>query len=120
MKTVLLKNKHLIPALGYGTWMLPKVSAADFGSEGAPVLKEQTLQSIAKKYERTPAQIALKWAIQRGTIVIPKSASESRVKENFELDDLELSEEDMQAITALDQQKIFVNPIKWWGFPYFV
>lgn len=90
-----------------------------FGSANAPVLKDPVLQSIAKKYGHTPAQVTLKWALQRGTIVIPKSASETRIRENFEIGGFELSAEDTQAITALDQRKIFVNPIEWWGFPYF-
>lgn len=90
-----------------------------FGSADAPVLKNPVLQAIAKKYSRTPAQVALRWANQRGTIVIPKSANLARIKENSEIDGFELSNKDMDTITALDQRKIFVNPIEWWGFPYF-
>lgn len=90
-----------------------------FGSADAPILGDSVVQSIAEKYKRTPAQLALKWAQQRGTIVIPKSADVSRVKENFEVGDFELSDEDMQAIHELDKRKIFVDPIEWWGFPYF-
>lgn len=90
-----------------------------FGSADAPVLKDSVLRSIATKHGRTPAQIALRWAIQRGTIVIPKSANEVRIKENRQTDNFNLSEDEMDAIAALDQRKIFVNPIEWWGFPYF-
>lgn len=90
-----------------------------FGSADAPVLKNSILQSIAEKYGRTPAQVALKWAAQRDTVVIPKSANEARIKENREIDGFELSDKDMETITALDQRKIFVDPVEWWGFPYF-
>lgn len=90
-----------------------------FGSADAPVLKNPVLQAIAKKHSRTSAQVALRWANQRGTIVIPKSANLARIKENSEIDGFELSNKDMDTITALDQRKIFVNPIEWWGFPYF-
>ncbi|HEU4914623.1 MAG TPA: aldo/keto reductase [Candidatus Saccharimonadales bacterium] len=90
-----------------------------FGSAGAPVLNNPVLQAIAEKYSRTPAQVALRWALQRDTVVIPKSANPARIKENVKIDDFELSDEDMDTITSLDQRKIFVNPIEWWGLPYF-
>lgn len=90
-----------------------------FGSADAPVLKNSVLQAIAKEYGRTPAQVALRWAVQRDTIVIPKSANPARIKENAEIDDFELSDKAMERISSLDQRKIFVNPIEWWGFPYF-
>ena len=90
-----------------------------FGSADAPVLKHSVLQAIAKEYGRTPAQVALRWAVQRDTIVIPKSANPARIKENAEIDDFELSDKAMERISSLDQRKIFVNPIEWWGFPYF-
>ena len=88
-----------------------------FGSDGAPILSDVTIGAIAKKYNCTPAQIALKWSLQRDVAVIPKSSSEQRVKENFDIDGFELTDKDMQAIDALDQHKRFVDPD--WGFPYF-
>lgn len=54
-----------------------------------------------------------------GTVVIPKSANEARIKENSYIDDFELSSKDMETIAALDQRKIFVNPHERRGFPYF-
>jgi diketogulonate reductase-like aldo/keto reductase len=61
----------------------------------------------------------LHWNVQRGVVTIPKSSTESRINENFDIESFELSEDDMRVIEALDQKKIFVNPIEWWGFPYF-
>jgi 2,5-diketo-D-gluconate reductase A len=67
------------------------------------VLQDETVTRIAGNLGRTPAQVTLRWHIQRGDIVFPKSVTRSRVEENFQLFDFELSGEDMTAITALDR-----------------
>jgi 2,5-diketo-D-gluconate reductase A len=67
------------------------------------VLDDPTITQIAERVGRTPAQVILRWHIQRGYIVFPKSVTPSRMKENFELFDFELGAEDMKAITALDR-----------------
>ncbi len=67
------------------------------------VLEDPTIAQITDKVGKTPAQVVLRWHIQRGDIVFPKSVTPSRMKENFELFDFELEPTDMDAITALDQ-----------------
>jgi 2,5-diketo-D-gluconate reductase A len=67
------------------------------------VLQDETVTRISGNLGRTPAQVTLRWHIQRGDIVFPKSVTRSRVEENFQLFDFELSGEDMTAITALDR-----------------
>ncbi len=67
------------------------------------VLDDPTITEIAEKVGRTPAQAVLRWHIQRGDIVFPKSVTPSRMKENFEIFDFELGSEDMDAISALDR-----------------
>jgi 2,5-diketo-D-gluconate reductase A len=67
------------------------------------VLDDPTITQIAEKVGKTPAQVVLRWHIQRGDIVFPKSVTPSRMKENFELFDFELEPTDMDAITALDR-----------------
>ena len=67
------------------------------------VLEDPTISRIAEKVGRTPAQVVLRWHIQRGDIVFPKSVTPSRMKENFEIFDFELGSEAMDAITALDR-----------------
>ena len=67
------------------------------------VLDDPTITQIAERVRRTPAQVVLRWHIQRGDIVFPKSVTPSRMKENFEIFDFELGSEDMGAITALDR-----------------
>jgi len=90
-----------------------------FGSTGAPLLKDPVINTIADKHECNPAQVTLAWAIKRGTAVIPKSTSDKHIKENFDIENIVLTDAEMQQITALDERKIFVNPQEWWGFPYF-
>ena len=65
------------------------------------VLDDPTIVGIAGRLDRSPAQVTLRWHIQRGDIVFPKSAQPKRIAENFALFDFELSDVDMAAITAL-------------------
>ena len=67
------------------------------------VLDDPTVVEIAEKVGRTPAQVTLRWHVQRGDIVFPKSSSPERMAENFALFDFELDDEEMQAITGLDR-----------------
>jgi 2,5-diketo-D-gluconate reductase A len=67
------------------------------------VLDDPTITQIAYKVGKTPAQVVLRWHIQRGDIVFPKSVTPSRMRENFELFDFEIEPADMDAITALDR-----------------
>ncbi|WP_396917888.1 aldo/keto reductase [Mycolicibacterium sp.] len=67
------------------------------------VLGDPVVARIAQAVGRTPAQTVLRWHIQRGDIVFPKSTSPERIKSNFELFDFELTEADMAALSGLDQ-----------------
>jgi len=65
------------------------------------VLDDPTIVAIAARLGRTPAQVALRWHIQRGEIVFPKSSTPSRIAENFAIFDFTLPAEDMAAISSL-------------------
>jgi 2,5-diketo-D-gluconate reductase A len=67
------------------------------------VLGDPTITEIAQKVGRTPAQVVLRWHIERGDIVFPKSTTPSRIKENFEIFDFSLDPADVQAISSLDR-----------------
>lgn len=67
------------------------------------VLGDDTISAIADEVGRTTAQVTLRWHVQRGDIVFPKSVTPSRVKENFEIFDFELSDEQVAKISGLDR-----------------
>ena len=67
------------------------------------VADDATITGIADRLGRTPAQVALRWHIQRGDIVFPKTVTPERMRENFDIFDFELSDDDMSTITALDR-----------------
>lgn len=67
------------------------------------VLTDPAIDTVARAVGKTPAQVVLRWHIQRGDIIFPKSKTEARVRENFELFDFELDEASMASITDLDQ-----------------
>jgi 2,5-diketo-D-gluconate reductase A len=67
------------------------------------VLGDPVITAIATRLERTPAQVVLRWHVQRRSIVFPKSITRARIKENFELFDFELDDEAMRAISSLDR-----------------
>jgi 2,5-diketo-D-gluconate reductase A len=70
-------------------------------AQGA-VLSGETISSVADRHGRTPAQAILRWHLQLGNVVIPKSVTPERIRENAEVFDFELSDEEMAAIAALD------------------
>ncbi|MBO3457687.1 aldo/keto reductase [Aetokthonos hydrillicola Thurmond2011] len=67
------------------------------------VLHDPTINQIAQKIGKTPAQVVLRWHIQRGDIVFPKSVTPPRMKENFDLFDFELDPSDIETISKLDK-----------------
>lgn len=65
-------------------------------------LKSPLLIEIGKKYQKSPAQVGLRWAVQQGISVIPKSVHMERIQENGDIFDFSLTQEEMDAITAMD------------------
>lgn len=71
--------------------------------QAGPVLEDGTLAAIARRHDRTVAQVILRWDIQGGVVTIPKSVHARRIAENAAVFDFALTGEEMQAITALDR-----------------
>jgi 2,5-diketo-D-gluconate reductase A len=69
------------------------------------VLDDPTIMSIARSVGKTAAQVVLRWHIERGDIVFPKSVTPARIKENIDIFDFELSGEDVEAISALNRNE---------------
>ncbi|MEU4199022.1 aldo/keto reductase [Streptomyces sp. NPDC045470] len=70
--------------------------------QGKDLLKNTTVTGLAEKYGRTPAQIVLRWHLQLGNVVIPKSVTPSRIEENIDVFGFELDDADLSALAALD------------------
>ena len=78
---------------------------APLGHALTNLFNEEIIKSYADKYKKTPAQIILRWHIQSGFITIPKSCKPERIKENFEVFDFELTEDEMKSINDLNGKK---------------
>lgn len=72
---------------------------------GEEVLEEPIIKELAKKHGKTPAQIILRWHLQEGSIVIPKSVHPERIRKNIDVFDFTLSDEDMELIASLDRNQ---------------
>jgi 2,5-diketo-D-gluconate reductase A len=79
-------------------------------------LRDGTVEAIADRAGRTPAQVLLRWCIQRGLPVIPKSTHRERIEENAQIFDFKLSDEEMSALDALDRTGGTARALerKWW------
>ncbi|TQD82739.1 hypothetical protein C1H46_031708 [Malus baccata] len=88
-----------------------------FGSVSC--LDDPVLKNLAEKYKKTAAQVVLRWRIQRNTVVIPKTSKLERLKENFQVFDLELTKEDMDLIAKVDRKHRTNQPAKFWGVDLF-
>ena len=73
------------------------------GSSKVPLLKDEVLIWIGGKYGKSPAQVVLRWNIQKGVVAIPKSSSKERQAENFDIFDFELTQEEIRQIDQLDK-----------------
>lgn len=85
-------------------------------AKDTPVLFEHpVVTKIADRVKKTPAQVLLRWATQRGLAVIPKSNNPERLQQNLEVTNFDLTEEDLNAISGLDRHLRFNNPTDYLG-----
>jgi glycerol 2-dehydrogenase (NADP+) len=83
------------------------------GSTNSPLANDQTVKAIADAHGKTPQQVLLVWGLKRGTSVIPKSVNEDRIKSNFDLNGLDLTDEEMAKLDGLpDRFKVCGDA--WW------
>lgn len=73
------------------------------------VFSDETIQSIAQKVHRSPAQVSLRWLVQKGNIVIPKSSSDEHLRDNMQIFDWALAEEDMERIEHIQNPQRLVD-----------
>jgi len=74
------------------------------------LLENATLKALAQKHGRTPAQVVIRWHLDRGYIVIPKSVTPTRIRENFDVFDFSLDADDLAKIAALDRKDGRIGP----------
>lgn len=79
-----------------------------FNQPRKEITENKTIRPIAEKYGKSIVQIVLRWLVQQGISVIPKTCTESHLKENIELFDFQLTQEEMAIIDSLDQER-FLN-----------
>jgi len=109
-------KKHEIVVQAYSP-----LGTGDSKKEHEPtLLEDNTIKGIARKHNKTPAQICIRWGTQRGTCVNPKSVSQERLFENLNTFDFTLDETDMDQIASLNRNYRFLRPGEWWGVPLFL
>jgi D-xylose reductase len=91
--------------LGASSYLALNMATAD-----ESVLRQPAVTAAAERLGKSPAQIVLRWAIQRGTAIVPKTSQRERLAENLALFDFELSSDEMQAISSLDRGRRFNDP----------
>ncbi|MEC7126368.1 MAG: aldo/keto reductase, partial [Pseudomonadota bacterium] len=82
----------------------------DMATESESVLESAAVRRAAKRTGRSPAQVVLRWGVQRGTAIIPKTARKERLQENLALFDFALTDEEMSAIAELNCDRRFNDP----------
>jgi diketogulonate reductase-like aldo/keto reductase len=97
----------------------PLGSPGNFSTKGPLSINDPAIASIAGRLGKSPAQVILRWGIQRGTVVIPKSTNPERIKENISVFDFVLEDSDMATINGLNRSQRLVNRSHDWKTPYF-
>ncbi len=94
----------------YKKYDIPVEAYSPLGHGSLPqLLEEETLKSIAKAHNKTPAQIAIRFILQKGIVVIPKSSHSERIEQNFNVFDFSLTDEEMKEIEKLDKKSPIVG-----------
>ncbi|XP_075711918.1 estradiol 17 beta-dehydrogenase 5-like isoform X3 [Rhinoderma darwinii] len=111
-------KSHDIVLVAYG--VLGSTRDVNWIDQTAPILLEDpVLNAIAKKRGRSPAQVAMRHMLQRGIVVLAKSFKPERIKQNLEVFEFELSEEEIKILNGLNQKRRFVDISQWKDHPKF-
>ncbi len=99
-----------IAVTGFSPLGAPSYIPIGMASESDSVLEHPTVQKIASAHAKTAAQIVLRWGVQRGTAIVPKTSKVERLRENLDLACFALSDAEMDSISALDKNQRFNDP----------
>jgi len=98
---------------------LGRPGSQDAGDPTPKLIDHPVVQNIAKAHGKTPAQVLLRFGIERGVVVIPKSTHPGRITENLDAVSFSLAEEEVAQLRALEIPFRYVEPSTWWDVDYF-
>ncbi len=109
-KLIRCASAYGIPVTAFSPLGAQSYFELDMASQEESVLGSAPVMVAAQAHGKTAAQVVLRWGVQRGTAVIPKTTKPERMRENLGIDDFELSQVEMAAISALNQDRRFNDP----------
>lgn len=109
-KLVRFCHQEKIAVTAFSPLGAPSYVPLGMATENDSVLNEKVVRDAAAAHKKTPAQIVLRWAVQRGTAAIPKTTRPERLRENLAVFDFDLSATEMNSISALDRNRRFNDP----------
>jgi diketogulonate reductase-like aldo/keto reductase len=104
---------HGLKVMAYSNLGSLSYVSIGLATENDTCLKSPCVLEAAAKYNKTPAQIVLRWAVQRNTVVIPKTTKPERLTENISIFDFALTEDEMNAIYKLNKNERYNDPGKY-------
>jgi D-xylose reductase len=109
-KLVRFCHQEKIAVTAFSPLGAPSYVPLGMATDNDSAMNERVVRNAAERHKKTPAQIVLHWAVQRGTAAIPKTSKAERLRENLAIFDFELSKSEMDAISALDRNRRFNDP----------
>jgi len=109
-KLIKLAGQYKIAVTAFSPLAALSYVELDMAGQGDSVLTEPVVQDAASAHGKSPAQIVLRWGVQRGTSIIPKSSNPDRMKENLAITDFSLTASEMSAISGLNANRRFNDP----------
>ncbi len=109
-RLIRLAHNYELPVTAFSPLGALSYLALDMATENESVLLQEPVLKAASRHNKTPAQIVLRWGVQRGLAIIPKTSKLERLKENIALYDFVLSDAEMNSISALNLNRRFNDP----------
>ncbi|WP_024600660.1 aldo/keto reductase [Pseudoalteromonas sp. TAE56] len=109
-RLVRLAKQYDIPVTAFSPLGALSYLELEMADKTESVLEQSVVKAAAHNHGKTPAQVVLRWGVQRGTAIIPKTSKLERMKENLALFDFELTEQEMAQISALNSNRRFNDP----------
>ena len=109
-KLVRFCHQEMIAVTAFSPLGAPSYVPLGMATDSDSVLNDLVVRDAAARHKKTPAQVVLHWAIQRGTAAIPKTIKPERLRENLSIFDFELSADEMKSISSLDRNRRFNDP----------